>query len=228
MNLPCDMVRDLLPLYHDNVCSETSKTLVTEHLKTCSGCTQTLKALKLEMQMPSLEIDEAKPLKRIRKTVQKRTRRSAIALGIALFLAAFCGWFWLTQDCAVPIAAEDYTIKNVVQFENGMVYLEYSHPYQGISICANIHRTESGELHFVEYRPRMGKKQEDSTIRSYLIDPQRDALCSDTGKEVPFAAFYLGCPDEGEAVPLWSADMSIPLATPEEEQLYLYNQISNW
>lgn len=38
MNIPCSIIKDLLPLYHDNVCSEDTKRVVEEHLKTCPDC----------------------------------------------------------------------------------------------------------------------------------------------------------------------------------------------
>ena len=41
MKLPCEMIQDLLPLYHDGVCSEVSKTVVQEHLKGCESCAKT-------------------------------------------------------------------------------------------------------------------------------------------------------------------------------------------
>ena len=33
-----DIVQDLLPLYHDGVCSDKSRAAVEEHLKTCEDC----------------------------------------------------------------------------------------------------------------------------------------------------------------------------------------------
>ena len=38
MILDCKVIEDLLPLYLDNVCSDTSKQLVGEHLKECEDC----------------------------------------------------------------------------------------------------------------------------------------------------------------------------------------------
>lgn len=35
MKVPCNIIEDLLPLYHDNVCSEESRAMVKEHLQTC-------------------------------------------------------------------------------------------------------------------------------------------------------------------------------------------------
>ena len=33
MKYPCDLIRDLLPLYQDGVCSEESRAAVEEHLR---------------------------------------------------------------------------------------------------------------------------------------------------------------------------------------------------
>ena len=37
-NIPCDLIKDLLPLYTDDVCSEQTKHTVEEHLATCERC----------------------------------------------------------------------------------------------------------------------------------------------------------------------------------------------
>jgi predicted anti-sigma-YlaC factor YlaD len=38
MNISCEIVKDLLPLYIDGVCSNESKALVEEHLAQCPNC----------------------------------------------------------------------------------------------------------------------------------------------------------------------------------------------
>ena len=40
-----DIVQDLLPLYHDGVCSEKSRAAVEEHLKACEACRAALAAM---------------------------------------------------------------------------------------------------------------------------------------------------------------------------------------
>ena len=36
--IPCNVNKDLLPLYVDDVCSEESKAIVEEHLAGCEEC----------------------------------------------------------------------------------------------------------------------------------------------------------------------------------------------
>ena len=46
MKYNCDMIRDLLPLYQDGVCSESSRAAVEEHLAGCAGCTDYLASMR--------------------------------------------------------------------------------------------------------------------------------------------------------------------------------------
>ena len=46
MKCHCDMIRDLLPLYADDVCSAESRRVVEEHLQECPDCTEVLRRLK--------------------------------------------------------------------------------------------------------------------------------------------------------------------------------------
>ena len=45
MNISCDIIKDLLPLYHDEVCSDDSKTMIEEHLSHCENCRNELAAM---------------------------------------------------------------------------------------------------------------------------------------------------------------------------------------
>ena len=65
MKLSCDVIQDLLPLYHDGVCSEESKTIVEEHIATCAACKDMLHGLREESAPDT--VDAASILKNIGK-----------------------------------------------------------------------------------------------------------------------------------------------------------------
>ncbi len=46
MKVPCDVIRDLLPLYADEACSEESGKMVEEHLQECPDCSSMLSRLR--------------------------------------------------------------------------------------------------------------------------------------------------------------------------------------
>ena len=51
----CDVIKDLIPLYVDDVLSEDSKTLVDEHLSGCAGCMDYYNSLKEpDHRLPSI------------------------------------------------------------------------------------------------------------------------------------------------------------------------------
>ena len=48
MKNECSYVRDVLPLYFENMVSEDTAAFVEEHLKTCPGCFSELEAMRAE------------------------------------------------------------------------------------------------------------------------------------------------------------------------------------
>lgn len=218
--LPCELIQDLLPLYHDGVCSDTSRKLVDSHLETCEKCVAVLQSMTAEMEMPKLETDEAKPL----KSIKRKWRKKIWLLSLLMSVAVFFSWFQLTQSCSVLLKPEDYEITNVVQFSNGMYYLEYRISYDYNGICVDLLRTDDGSVYYQEYRPILARKDsEKGIVREELIDPENHR--TDTGIEIPMKAFYLGTPGSEDAVLLWSAEEDYPMATPEMEQEHLYQHV---
>lgn len=220
MKLPCELIRDLLPLYHDGVCHDVSKTLVREHLNDCADCTQALKAIDAEIAVPKLEADAGKPL----RSIKKRWTIKTWFIGLLISITAIVLWAYLTTNSSVAIRPEEYTITNVVRFSNGMYYLEYQLPYDFAGLCADLQRTEDGAVYVQEYRPILARKTaEDGVIRDFIIDPENHR--TDIGTMTPMTAFYLGLPGQEDAVLLWSAEADYSIATPEEETDYLYQYI---
>lgn len=218
--LPCELIQDMLPLYHDGVCSEVSRKLVDSHLETCDKCTAVLEGMTAEMEMPKLESDESKPLKSLRRKWRAKTWLLGLILGFVIFFS----WIWLTQLSSVRVEPEEYIITNVVEFSNGMYYLEYKIPYDYNGICADLLRDENGAVYLQEYRPILARKDaEQGMIRDNIIDPENHR--TDTGTEMPMTAFYLGLPGDEDAVLLWSAEAEYPKATPEMEREHLYQHI---
>ena len=60
MKKECEMINDLLPLYIDGVCSEESKRLVEEHMKTCDACRKTAEQMKSDLVLPMKDSADVK------------------------------------------------------------------------------------------------------------------------------------------------------------------------
>jgi len=78
MSVSCDMIKDLLPLYLDDVCSNDSKTAVTEHIAACGKCNAELRAMQKEMSMSRTEqnMAEAEAVMNLSKRWKKGMTKS--------------------------------------------------------------------------------------------------------------------------------------------------------
>ena len=62
MKIDCEVIRDILPLYADDACSEKSRQMVDEHLEECSACREQLERIrKTEMRRPGLKPEKILP-----------------------------------------------------------------------------------------------------------------------------------------------------------------------
>lgn len=101
MKSNCNIVKDLLPLYIDDVCSEESKKLVEEHLKECKECQRELE--KLTMRVDTSTENEVKVFKNFAKRINfKIIRRVAICTSILFILGVgtlkFCNTYKINME----------------------------------------------------------------------------------------------------------------------------------
>ena len=96
MKLECDVIRDLLPLYAEKLASPASSALVEQHLAECPACRAELEQMEKPVPVQPEPQPDA-PLRSIRKTLQKKSIRIAVAAVLAV-LCAF-GWCsgWAAQ-----------------------------------------------------------------------------------------------------------------------------------
>lgn len=82
MKFDCDMISDLLPLYKDGICSESSKKIVEEHLAECPSCSNMMS------KMDDTTIDEeiVKEKNEIIKSQAKFFKRKSALAGFILAL----------------------------------------------------------------------------------------------------------------------------------------------
>ena len=91
MKNECSIVRDLLPLYAEDMLSPETSEFVAEHLKGCDGCREEFERTK-ELEPAHCDVSDAAPLKLIRKRLYLKrigTAACAVVLALALFVSAF-------------------------------------------------------------------------------------------------------------------------------------------
>lgn len=96
----CGIVKDLLPLYAEDMASEESSAFVREHLETCEDCRKAFEQMKAPV-----ETEPAAPLKTVRKAVKKRGW--LIAGLIACLIAALLLGTFARLFKPIPLNAQD-------------------------------------------------------------------------------------------------------------------------
>ncbi|WP_430885748.1 zf-HC2 domain-containing protein [Fusibacter sp. JL216-2] len=86
MNITCDVIRDLLPLYHDDICSADSRTLIETHLDTCEDCKKELEKYNSEIvgglnMNQTVHLDDAKQIENISRA-WKRDKKVSFLKGV--------------------------------------------------------------------------------------------------------------------------------------------------
>lgn len=79
MNVNCEIVQDLLPLYEDGVCSESSRAAIEEHLKTCETCRALKEGVPL-IPEPEIILDTAEEEKKVVGSFKKVRRWWGLSL----------------------------------------------------------------------------------------------------------------------------------------------------
>ena len=98
MNVNCNIIRDLLPLYAEGMASEESKALVDDHLRGCDSCTKELAELKKAPRIPA-EV-ETTSLRRVENAIRRRKLLTAATAMLTLAAVLVTGFiFLLTPVC---------------------------------------------------------------------------------------------------------------------------------
>lgn len=63
----CEVIQDLLPLYIDNICSDVSRRMVSEHLESCNECKKLYENMSnpVEQDLSEPELDSKQAFKAI-------------------------------------------------------------------------------------------------------------------------------------------------------------------
>lgn len=80
----CNVIKDLLPLYADEVCSEDSRGIVEEHIASCDECRNELESYCYNTGLPEVNTEEV--LKKFKKKMSRKNLKK-VAIGVIICLA---------------------------------------------------------------------------------------------------------------------------------------------
>ncbi|MCD7773512.1 MAG: zf-HC2 domain-containing protein [Ruminococcus sp.] len=182
--LDCEVVRDLLPLYYDNVVSEKTATLIEEHIQECDECMRELESLK---QAPKIEETQESKAKVDFKKVLKKLRRKGVVIGavvVACVVAIFfAGKYLLTEAPIKEVSKDEFEAVHVYKFDydrtDGSGYFFLLHyPISIMSGQTSFTHEVNGDTLEIEFKKALFTTWSDDntnyTYEIYTIDSDED------------------------------------------------------
>ena len=135
--LDCDIVSDLLPLYHDGVVKKTTAEAIKEHLESCDACRQEYEALFSDLDLEVGEVHTKKKFSDMMRSF-KRKRIILSAVAVILICAMIIGGYnFATSACIMNLPAKEITVHYAYRYktdEGYKMFVLYAHPYNGRSM----------------------------------------------------------------------------------------------
>lgn len=123
--ITCDIIKDILPLYVDDVVSMDTRTMVEEHLAECENCKKEAEAMSKAIKIPlhkTVEKEQAEVLKNLKKTFKnKKIRISIISVLATAGVIAGAYSALVLPKIYIPYEEKDFSIEIV----DGNVYANY-------------------------------------------------------------------------------------------------------
>jgi len=167
MEISCDIIRDLLPLYVEDMVSPASRELVDDHLCGCDACAKELAALKKAEKVP-LEV-ETDALKKLGKAIRKRRLMTAVAAVMTLLTMAVTVFIFMMTP--YYLTAEE-AVEGVELREDGGLAIDYARGIVGQAGCAdpkngrNIQLCDTTRFDWLQAKRR--QKQEEKMTQAEL------------------------------------------------------------
>ncbi|MBN6886421.1 putative zinc finger protein [Cytobacillus horneckiae] len=222
--ISCNIIKDMLPLYHDNVCSGETRKMVDEHLKECGSCKKELDRMSLDMNIPKKEFEKNKIDSNVIKSMSKLWKRSKFksfikgviisALSISLIVL---GYFGLFHWNITTVPTEMVEIKNVSELKDGKIVYdaELTDGYRLNRLKYDMDK--EGNFFITPLRPIIKEESQPP----YTLEKGYDFIDikdQEISRNEEIKKIYYGTPKDN--ILIWEKGMELPKASEEIENMF--------
>ena len=199
MKISCDIIRDILPLYAEEMVCPATKEFVDGHLCECEACKAELSGLRKLEKLP-VEAD-VKSLKRVGDSI--RRRRILAVLAVFLFLATVVLGGALMLDAQIFLSAEE-AVKEIT-LEGDTVRIAWDNRVIGTGSRSG---SEYGSNYGVSAWTNLQKILFPTKPVSYdeLSEEVKEFFSREEYDSLDTTSFYYA--EEGESMNFWYCDLS--------------------
>lgn len=216
----CGIIKDLLPLYYDEVCSGESKIMVEEHLNDCSSCKSELDRIRADIKMPKETVEKNRSDGNVIKDIAdfwERSKVKAFVKGLigatVLFTVIFLGYVGLFKWNIISVPTDMVKITDVWEWEDGIIFyhVELTDGYDVNRIRYDM--DEDGKVYLIPLRPIIKSKAQPpyGFTNNYDFFPtkiEKNPIKGRYPNVKEIKALYYGTPKDN--ILIWKKGMDLP------------------
>lgn len=176
MKITCNVIKDILPLYIENMLSEDSCSIVDEHIAECRECRDYLNEMKT-FDKEKIPVDtDISPLRKIRSTLRRKRIQAIILSAMVSIIFLVTAIAFLTSPEYIPYNEKSVTIH---ELGNGLVLAKFEDSVSGYDINRYLADDKSGYIyHITTWNSIWNRSIKKSNINNVILNPDGEHVVS--------------------------------------------------
>lgn len=129
MKISCNVIRDILPLYAEDMASQDTRELVEEHIASCEKCKKRLEEMRTVEEPPV--ITNIAPLRNIQNTLRRKKLQTIIFSVMVTLVFAVVTIAYLTTP---EYISYNENAVSIIEKDDGTVLLNFSEEVSGFNV----------------------------------------------------------------------------------------------
>ncbi|MBT2686302.1 zf-HC2 domain-containing protein [Bacillus sp. ISL-37] len=174
MKISCNMIRDILPLYVEDMASQDTRDLVEEHIASCENCKKRLEEMRT-FEEPPVDTDIA-PLRNIQNTLRKKKLQTIILSVMVTLVFAVVTIAYLTTPAYISY---NENAVSVIEKDDGTVLLNFSEEVSGYNVNQYPAADNSGYVYDITtWETIWQQKINKNNLENTVLNPNGETVAS--------------------------------------------------
>jgi len=172
MKITCEVIKDLLPLYVENMLSDDSVSIVEEHIEQCQECKTNLKEMESGYPIPAYS--DSSPLLKIKSNLRKKKIQAVILSALIAVIIFAITMLYLTSP--EYHYYEDSSV-SIYEVENGLLMAEFGDNVYGYSIDKQLTEDSTAyEYHITTWDSIWNRYIKKSNKNNIILNPNGEKI----------------------------------------------------
>ncbi|RSD27792.1 zf-HC2 domain-containing protein [Mesobacillus subterraneus] len=174
MKISCNMIRDILPLYVEDMASQDTRDLVEEHIASCENCKKQLEEIRT-FEEPPVDTDIA-PLRNIQNTLRKKKLQTIILSVMVTLVFAVVTIAYLTTPAYISY---NENAVSIIEKDDGTVLLNFSEEVSGYNVNQYPAADNSGYVYDITtWETIWHRKISKNNLENTVLNPNGETVAS--------------------------------------------------